>query len=385
MISSRPRAIATLFIAAISVSVFAAPASANVVQPSVLISATGALPPGYSLYALDCYGSGTGIQLYSLNSTNASATPIGTAGYLGPGVQPCAEQPALNVQTSVAYYSSAADISGQQSLFSVNLTTGRSNTVGQLTTTAVGRIDITAIAIGVTGTAYALGGNEIYPLNLADATLGTPVPTGLNGVEGFAVDPRTGIFYTIDYQGNVSSVDPATGLAVFLGKVSFASGAFNQNFSLQIDTNGNFWVSAANRGAGLYTFARATISSVALYVGPITEYGDGYTTRISTQALLIAPTPVAPRITTAPALNSAIAGSAFTATIAATGSQLITYALTGALPAGLVLDPASGLISGTPTTPGAFSFAVTATNAAGSSEAVVFTQTITAALPVVSG
>ena len=53
--------------------------------------------------------------------------------------------------------------------------------------------------------------------------------------------------------------------------------------------------------------------------------------------------------------------------VTASAVPAVTYAITeGALPAGLVLDPATGAITGIPTTPGAYSFTVTATNVAGS-------------------
>lgn len=53
--------------------------------------------------------------------------------------------------------------------------------------------------------------------------------------------------------------------------------------------------------------------------------------------------------------------------VTANGAQPPTYAVTsGSLPAGLVLDPATGAVTGTPTTAGPYSFWVTATNAHGS-------------------
>ncbi|WP_053351769.1 Ig domain-containing protein [Leucobacter musarum] len=55
-----------------------------------------------------------------------------------------------------------------------------------------------------------------------------------------------------------------------------------------------------------------------------------------------------------------------TDTLHATGTPAPAYSVTeGALPAGLKLDPATGLFSGTPTTPGAYDFVVTASNGIG--------------------
>ncbi len=76
----------------------------------------------------------------------------------------------------------------------------------------------------------------------------------------------------------------------------------------------------------------------------------------------------APEITTT-TLNAAIKGTAFSQTIASTGTAPITWTVqTGALPAGLGLDAATGVISGTPTAAGAYSFTLRATNSAGNDD-----------------
>lgn len=75
-------------------------------------------------------------------------------------------------------------------------------------------------------------------------------------------------------------------------------------------------------------------------------------------------TVVAPTVTTTE-LTAMTEAVPFSQQLAAGGDTPITWAVTtGTLPAGLALS-AGGLLDGTPTTPGAFSFTVTATNAAG--------------------
>lgn len=84
------------------------------------------------------------------------------------------------------------------------------------------------------------------------------------------------------------------------------------------------------------------------------------------------PTAATVTTTTLPALTE---GLPINTALAATGDGTITWAVTaGTLPAGLTLD-AAGSLTGTPTTPGAYDFTVTATNFVGS-DAQQYTGTV---------
>jgi len=77
-------------------------------------------------------------------------------------------------------------------------------------------------------------------------------------------------------------------------------------------------------------------------------------------------TPTAPTITTGSLPNGTV-GTAYTATLAATGDTPITWSVaTGTLPGGLTLAAATGVISGTPTAAGTSNFTVKATNSVNS-------------------
>lgn len=87
-------------------------------------------------------------------------------------------------------------------------------------------------------------------------------------------------------------------------------------------------------------------------------------------------------ITTAPPVVSAgspsgTTGSAFSYAISATNSPTSYAVASGTLPAGLTLNTATGVISGTPTVAGSSSVTVTATNAGGTSAPATLSFTIT--------
>ncbi len=69
----------------------------------------------------------------------------------------------------------------------------------------------------------------------------------------------------------------------------------------------------------------------------------------------------------APTVSGIVVGEPYAGSVKVDGEPAATYSVTdGVLPSGLTLDPVSGAITGTPTTAGAYSFSITATNVHGS-------------------
>ena len=84
-------------------------------------------------------------------------------------------------------------------------------------------------------------------------------------------------------------------------------------------------------------------------------------------------------------LGNPVVGTSLSVTFSATGVPKPSYTVSsGAVPAGLNFDAATGVISGTPTTSGAYSFTLTATNPTGSVDLIV-TGTVNAAPGAITG
>ncbi len=85
-------------------------------------------------------------------------------------------------------------------------------------------------------------------------------------------------------------------------------------------------------------------------------------------------------ITSSASLPSAVVGSAYNATLAATGgAPPYVWLANSSLPAGLTLNPNTGTISGTPTTAGTYSTPITVSDQVGQSRSQTFSLTVVTA------
>jgi len=189
---------------------------------------------------------------------------------------------------------------------------------------------------------------------------------------------------TAPAQSSTATVTVMPGLTPIT--VSLAPGVANlytsqaQQFTAKVKgtTNqGISWFVNGNEGGNPRV---GTISSTGTYTAPVsapaapsvtitaTSTYDAASSATASVTLMAAPAAVTPPsiLTTSP-LPGAVTGSAYSQTLAATGTTPLTWSVTtGALPSGLSLGSSTGIISGTPTALSVSTFIVRATNAGGS-------------------
>ena len=246
-----------------------------------------------------------------------------------------------------------------------------------------------AIAISPTGVAYATKGARLYSLNLTDATLALIGTGERNNLYGFAFNPA-GVLYGLDYNGNLYTVNTTTGASTAVTTFSFPSDGESPNsLGIQFDSSGILWVENNSTGPGRAILWSVDLTAADPFASAVRSgafiVGERYYYH---EALLIVPC-AGPVLTSAaePVRAQWVARSR---TATTSGGAVTTFAITaGTLPAGLVLDAATGIISGTPTGAGTSAFTITATNVCGMTEQPFTLATAAAApvvhLPVVSG
>ncbi|SDZ27698.1 Vgb family protein [Herbiconiux ginsengi] len=153
---------------------------------------------------------------------------------------------------------------------------------------------------------------------------------------------------------------------------------------IAIDGHDNLFVTLRpTKSIGLVPPGGALVPSIATLT-PGADYGPLAVTSTDTVYAVGLSNPIvskislAASITSAPVNGNAAAGGAFSATVKATGYEPLTFSLTGAVPPGVSIDRATGVISGPANTAGTYRFGVVATNMFGSSSAQEATLTVTA-------
>lgn len=206
----------------------------------------------------------------------------------------------------------------------------------------------------------------------------TPLESGITQLNGRSLTPGVYSGGAVDladtgalaFAGSAESVwviQASSSLTIGSGTVmTFSGGASACNVFWQVGSSATIGESAQFAGTVLAQTSITAITSavitgrllartgaVTLDTNTITVPEDCPTTGTTTETVEI----------TSGAPSDATAGTPYSFTVTADGIPAPTYTVTsGSLPAGLTLDATTGVISGTPTTPGTSTFTVTASN-----------------------
>ncbi|WP_168223298.1 putative Ig domain-containing protein [Plantibacter sp. M259] len=274
--------------------------------------------------------------------------------------------------------------------------------IDQSTQTVVGSpIGVGTAPVGViyyppTGDLYIsnTGSSTVSVIDGASgAVIGSPIAVGRSPLFG-AYNPQDSSVYIASIVSNSVSV---LGAAPTIASAAPIDGTVGESYMFAVTADAapskiTFNVSGGQLPKGLsmdaatgVIFGTPTAAGVFSFTVTATNIvgSDAASYVISVGATPSTPTSTGPAITSG-SPSEGKTGSTYNHTVTATGTGPIVYAVSGGvLPPGLSLDPVTGVISGTPTSAGAYSLSISATDAAGSDTAQ-YTIVITADGPAPS-
>ncbi len=215
-------------------------------------------------------------------------------------------------------------------------------------------------------TLVVLGGILSASLLGCGTTAVTPTPTaiGIQGPKTTSVDPGDSATYTATVSNDANSAG-VTWTLTGLTCTGSACGTLSNSST-----------------TGVTYTAPATVATPLTVTITVTSIASPSLTAVITLTI-----PANLSIATAPgALAGGIIGSPYTVSLAGAGGITpLTWSITkGALPAGLALNATTGVLTGTPTAPGSFSFTVTLTDAGSPALTATAAYTLAVAYPALT-
>jgi uncharacterized protein (TIGR03437 family) len=260
--------------------------------------------------------------------------------------------------------------------------------VAPLTVTGGGALPEVAAGAAISALFSASGGTPPYVFTAANLPAGLSLGSSTGLLSGTVSSPGNFPFtVSVSDSAGQSTVIPASVAVLGLVSGALPVASLNTPYSFLFSVaggTGRYTYSATNLPAGLTLSTAGLLSGTPKNAGSTTfsiQVSDGVVTASATITLVIhggSSTLSAPGGT----LSGGTLQQFYSATLTATGgSAPYSWMLTGgSLPTGLSLS-ASGQLSGTPSTPGSFTFTLQVTDAAGATASASYTIVI-GALPL---
>ena len=202
-----------------------------------------ALPANNLLYAIPCLIEEPILEL--VNTTDSSFTAVGVSHNIDDSE--CAYQPAFNPLSGKSYFLAGnfPDEVDRWVLVEVSTSDGSMVKIGTVNSGGTENNDGPGnLIITNAGVSYFISGGILYPLNLTDASLGSPINASdmypADPIYAAACSPVSTTCYVLSELGDFLELDVTNGTLESLGSLETSE----ENYSLQVDSNGTLWASS---------------------------------------------------------------------------------------------------------------------------------------------